>query len=191
MRRLVDCTMRCAIVGSGVAALAAYTTLRYGRIAPEEITVFGTDDDPTARWRERAAAIRQRRMRSESDGHLAPSRSRGSRYVRRRAGSRWALSSRPPPTATTRASTTSWLMRTRCAAEAGGRRASWRAHRADPRGRWRDSSSTARARSHTCSSQPVIQASHGSRVPFTRMSLTTTRRGLQSSAPGWPRPRSG
>jgi cation diffusion facilitator CzcD-associated flavoprotein CzcO len=73
MRRLVDCTMRCAIVGSGVAALAAYTTLRYGRIAPEEITVFGTDDDPTARWRERAAAIRQRRMRSESDGHLAPS----------------------------------------------------------------------------------------------------------------------
>ena len=39
---------------------------------PEEIAVFGTHEDPTEVWRERAAAIRQRRMRSESDGHLAP-----------------------------------------------------------------------------------------------------------------------
>jgi hypothetical protein len=31
--------------------------------------VFGTDDDPAAAWRRRAAAIRQERMRSESDGH--------------------------------------------------------------------------------------------------------------------------
>jgi hypothetical protein len=41
-------------------------------VRPEEIAVFGTDADPTAQWRERAAAIRQQRMRSESDGHLAP-----------------------------------------------------------------------------------------------------------------------
>ena len=64
--------MRCAIVGSGLAAIAGYATLRHGGIHPEELTVFGTHEDPTAAWRERAAAIRQHRMRSESDGHVAP-----------------------------------------------------------------------------------------------------------------------
>jgi cation diffusion facilitator CzcD-associated flavoprotein CzcO len=63
--------VRCAIVGSGLAALAAYATLRHGGIPPEEIAVLGTDEEPTAAWRSRAEAIRQRRMRSESDGHLA------------------------------------------------------------------------------------------------------------------------
>jgi hypothetical protein len=63
--------MRCAIVGSGLAALAAYATLRQGGVAAEEITVFGTHADPTEAWRTRAEAIRQRRMRSESDGHVA------------------------------------------------------------------------------------------------------------------------
>ena len=62
---------RCAVVGSGLAALAAYATLRRGGLEPEQILVFGTHDDPTAVWRERATSIRQRRMRSESDGHLA------------------------------------------------------------------------------------------------------------------------
>jgi hypothetical protein len=62
---------RCAIVGSGIAALAGYATLRHGGVQPEEITVFGTHEDPTAAWRVRAEAIRQQRMRSESDGHLA------------------------------------------------------------------------------------------------------------------------
>ena len=33
--------------------------------------MFGTHPDPTEVWRARAAGIRQRRMRSESDGHLA------------------------------------------------------------------------------------------------------------------------
>lgn len=64
--------MRCAIVGSGLAALATYATLRHGGLTPEEIAVFGTHEDPTEVWRARAAAIRQQRMRSESDGHLAP-----------------------------------------------------------------------------------------------------------------------
>jgi hypothetical protein len=64
--------MRCAIVGSGLASLAAYATLRHGGVRPGEIAVFGPDEDPTEQWRTRAAAIRQRRMRSESDGHLAP-----------------------------------------------------------------------------------------------------------------------
>jgi hypothetical protein len=64
--------MRCAIVGSGLAALATYATLRHGGLEPEEIAVFGTHEDPTEVWRTRAAAIRQQRMRSESEGHLAP-----------------------------------------------------------------------------------------------------------------------
>ena len=64
--------MRCAIVGSGLASLAAYATLRHGGVEPGEIVVFGPTQDPTEQWRTRAASIRQRRMRSESDGHLAP-----------------------------------------------------------------------------------------------------------------------
>jgi len=63
--------MRCAIVGSGLAALAGYATLRHGGVRADEIAVFGTDEDPVERWSTRAAAIRQERMRSESDGHLA------------------------------------------------------------------------------------------------------------------------
>jgi cation diffusion facilitator CzcD-associated flavoprotein CzcO len=58
-----------AVVGSGLAGFTAYQTLRRGGLAPEEITVFGTDADPAAVWRRRAAAIRQQQMRSESDGH--------------------------------------------------------------------------------------------------------------------------
>jgi hypothetical protein len=63
---------RCAIVGSGLAGFTAYATLRHGGLEPDEIVVFGTDADPAAAWRRRAASIRQRRMRSESDGHCYP-----------------------------------------------------------------------------------------------------------------------
>jgi cation diffusion facilitator CzcD-associated flavoprotein CzcO len=59
----------CAIVGGGLGGLVAYTTLRHAGLDPDEIDVFGLDPDPVAAWRGRAAAIRQRRMRSESDGH--------------------------------------------------------------------------------------------------------------------------
>jgi cation diffusion facilitator CzcD-associated flavoprotein CzcO len=62
---------RCAIVGSGLAAFAAYATLRHGGVRSDEIVVLGTHDDPCTVWRRRAAGIRQQRMRSESDGHLA------------------------------------------------------------------------------------------------------------------------
>jgi hypothetical protein len=61
----------CAIVGDGLAALVGYATLRHGGLEPDEIAVFGLDPDPASAWRVRAAAIRQRRMRSESDGHVA------------------------------------------------------------------------------------------------------------------------
>jgi cation diffusion facilitator CzcD-associated flavoprotein CzcO len=62
--------MTVAIVGSGLAGLTAYATLRHGGVAQEEIAVFGDRADPAEAWRERAQAIRQRRMRSESDGHV-------------------------------------------------------------------------------------------------------------------------
>ena len=63
---------RVAIVGAGLAGFAAYATLRHGGIAAEEITVLGPTRDPVGVWRPRAAAIRQRFMRSESDGHCLP-----------------------------------------------------------------------------------------------------------------------
>lgn len=64
--------MRCAIVGSGLGGFVAYAALRHAGLEPGEIAVFGGDDDPAGAWRPRAAAIRQRLMRSESDGHCAP-----------------------------------------------------------------------------------------------------------------------
>jgi cation diffusion facilitator CzcD-associated flavoprotein CzcO len=67
----MEAAPRCAVVGSGLAALAAFATLRHGGLESEQISVFGTHADPTEVWRRRAAGIRQRRMRSESDGHLA------------------------------------------------------------------------------------------------------------------------
>ena len=76
---------RVAIVGSGLAGFTAYQTLR--RALPSgEIAVFGTDADPAAAWRVRARAIRQREMRSESDGHCLPTSFPGLAFssVRRR-----------------------------------------------------------------------------------------------------------
>jgi cation diffusion facilitator CzcD-associated flavoprotein CzcO len=63
---------RCAIVGAGLGGFVTFVTLRHGGLQPEEIAVFGVDPDPLAAWLPRAAAIRQRRMRSESDGHAYP-----------------------------------------------------------------------------------------------------------------------
>ena len=62
----------CAIVGGGLAGFVAYVTLRHGGLEPAQIAVLGTDPDPVAAWRPRAEAIRQKRMRSESDGHCYP-----------------------------------------------------------------------------------------------------------------------
>ena len=74
-----------AVVGSGLAGFTAYQTLRRG-LEPGEVAVFGTDADPAAAWRVRAAAIRQRAMRSESDGHCRPTTFPGLAFqgVRRR-----------------------------------------------------------------------------------------------------------
>jgi hypothetical protein len=62
---------RTAIVGGGLASLVAYATLRKGGLEPAEIAVLGSDPDPAADFRRRAGSIRQRAMRSESDGHAA------------------------------------------------------------------------------------------------------------------------
>jgi hypothetical protein len=64
--------MRCAIVGAGLGGFVAYAALRHAGLEPGQIAVFGTDPDPCAAWRPRAEAIRQKRMRSESDGHCYP-----------------------------------------------------------------------------------------------------------------------
>ena len=63
---------RVAIVGGGLAGFVAYQTLRHGGLEPKEIAVFDPDPDPVGAWRPRAEAIRQVRMRSESDGHCYP-----------------------------------------------------------------------------------------------------------------------
>jgi cation diffusion facilitator CzcD-associated flavoprotein CzcO len=79
---------RIAVVGSGLAGFSVYQTLRRAGLEPAEIAVFGTDADPAATWRVRAAAIRQREMRSESDGHCRPTTFPGLAFrsaVRRRS----------------------------------------------------------------------------------------------------------
>ena len=63
---------RCAVVGSGLGGFVAYATLRHVGLEPAEIAVFGDSRDPAEPWRRRAESIRQRRMRSESDGHAYP-----------------------------------------------------------------------------------------------------------------------
>jgi hypothetical protein len=65
-------TPRVAIVGSGLGGFVAYATLRHGGLEPAEVAVLGDEPDPAGAWRPRAAAIRQRLMRSESDGHCWP-----------------------------------------------------------------------------------------------------------------------
>lgn len=83
-----------AVVGSGLAGFTAYQTLRR-ELEPGDIAVFGTDAHPAAAWRVRAAAIRQREMRSESDGHCLPTSFPGLAFssVRRRRSVRPLLDS--------------------------------------------------------------------------------------------------
>jgi cation diffusion facilitator CzcD-associated flavoprotein CzcO len=62
---------RVAVVGGGLAGFVAFLTLRHGGV--EDVVVFDpAGGDPAAAWRRRAESIRQRRMRSESDGHCLP-----------------------------------------------------------------------------------------------------------------------
>jgi len=64
---------RIAVVGGGLAGFTSYATLLHGGVEPDAVTVFSDSGrDPAAAWRRRAGSIRQRRMRSESDGHCLP-----------------------------------------------------------------------------------------------------------------------
>jgi cation diffusion facilitator CzcD-associated flavoprotein CzcO len=63
---------RVAIVGGGLAGFTAFLTLRHFGVAADEVVVFSDERDPAAPFARRAAAIRQRTMRSESDGHCFP-----------------------------------------------------------------------------------------------------------------------
>src|SRR5206468_542799 len=98
--------MSIAIVGSGLAGFTAYQSLRRGGLEPAEIAVFGTEQDPAAPWRRRAEAIRQREMRSESDGHCLASSFPGLAVraaVRHRSAAPPASSTPTSRTSTTRA----------------------------------------------------------------------------------------
>ena len=59
-----------AIVGGGLAGFTAYLTLRHEGV--RSVTVFARERDPAGPFAQRAGAIRQRAMRSESDGHCFP-----------------------------------------------------------------------------------------------------------------------
>lgn len=59
-----------AIVGGGLAGFMAYLTLRH--MGVHAVIVFTSERDPVGPFARRAAAIRQRELRSESDGHCSP-----------------------------------------------------------------------------------------------------------------------
>ena len=101
--RLGEVMAEVAVVGSGLAGFTAYQTLR--RRSRARTRSPSSERTPTRRRRGgvRAAAIRQRAMRSESDGHCRPTTFPG---LALRAAARQALAeaarSRRSPTATTR-----------------------------------------------------------------------------------------
>lgn len=61
-----------AIVGNGIAGLIAFATLRFLGAPTAQIAVYGDRADPMAHLRAYTSAVRQRDMRSESNGHLLP-----------------------------------------------------------------------------------------------------------------------
>jgi cation diffusion facilitator CzcD-associated flavoprotein CzcO len=61
---------RVAIVGGGLAGFTAYLTLRHAGV--RDVAVLADERDPAGPFARRAGAIRQRAMRSESDGNCFP-----------------------------------------------------------------------------------------------------------------------
>ena len=61
-----------AIIGDGPAALACFLVLRHAGLPMEAITVYGDSPYPLAKLEQLTSMIGQRQMRSESNGHLAP-----------------------------------------------------------------------------------------------------------------------
>ena len=188
---------RCAIVGGGLAGLVAYATLRHGGLEPGEITVLGTERDPAAAWARRAGAIRQRRMRSESDGHCLPTSFPGlavREAVRRRNPVPLVASllDRYHPTVPTSSITSR---------RSGNARAGTRALPAPNRTRAgarrrllarRRGRLPARAgRAGPPGPEPPRSGPAATRARSTRMNRTTTPRPSRSWEPAWRRPPSG
>ena len=198
-RRLGEVMARVAIVGGGLAGFVAYLTLRRGGVRPDEITVFAPEADPAAVWRRRAEAIRQRDMRSESDGHCLPTSfpglavRDGAPAAVARGRSLASVCDRYHPTVDD-------VPRARRGAARSERLATQRPagpRRARARGRRRLRARRPRRRSSTCCSRPGIRASRSRRAarrPARRPRLRAARvrrRASASSAPGSRRRRSG
>lgn len=61
-----------AIVGDGVGALIALAVLAQSGVPTQAVTIYGDSPHPMANLCRHAIALGQERMRSESNGHLAP-----------------------------------------------------------------------------------------------------------------------
>jgi len=62
-----------AVVGEGFGSLVVHSTARYLGFTNEEITIFGTNDNPVGTYQQFAYNLGQTVLRSESESHfLAP-----------------------------------------------------------------------------------------------------------------------
>jgi hypothetical protein len=60
------------IVGDGFGSALVYTTAVYLGFRPEQITVFGPNDNPVATYQQFAYNLGQTILRSESESHFLP-----------------------------------------------------------------------------------------------------------------------
>src|SRR4051812_48564435 len=61
-----------AVVGDGFGSLIVYATAVYLGFRPEEITIFGTADNPVKTYQQFAFNLGQTILRSESESHFLP-----------------------------------------------------------------------------------------------------------------------
>jgi hypothetical protein len=61
-----------AVVGDGFGSLIVYSTAIYVGFRPEQITVYGTNDNPVATYQQYAYNLGQTVLRSESESHFLP-----------------------------------------------------------------------------------------------------------------------
>src|SRR3989440_7611333 len=61
-----------AVVGDGFGSLIVYATAVYLGFRPDEITIFGPNDNPVATYQQFAYNLGQTVLRSESESHFLP-----------------------------------------------------------------------------------------------------------------------
>ena len=61
-----------AIVGDGFGSLIVYSTALYLGFRPEQITIFGTGNNPVGTYQQFAYNLGQTVLRSESESHFLP-----------------------------------------------------------------------------------------------------------------------